>query len=170
MNRNYENKQSDSVKFFTGVEVESTAAAGLKTLFVVGIQPVRDIEKNLNKNIDHIFFGANHSFSVETAEDAAAWEIMVNYFLSTDRVVTLDFDITQVDFVLETGWCEHNNFIPMISAKIPYADQLGYNAVLKIDDVDFDRSNPGVWCHHLRSLQTPATFTPWRAYRKDHAL
>jgi hypothetical protein len=179
MNRTYANSDSPEVEFFTGTEVENTLAAGKQTLFVVGVQPVETIRKwlavspgrgNRAAPIEHIFFGANHSFNIETAKDAADWEIMVNPFINSDYLVTVDFDISQVDYVLETGWCEANNFIPLISAKIPYAEQLGYNAVLKIDDVDFDRSNPGVWCHHLRSLQSPATFTPWHAYRKDHVL
>jgi len=170
MNRTYNNKQSNSVSFFTGLEVENTPALGLSTLFVVGTHPIDKINENLKTNIDHIFFGANHSFEISTAESAAAWEIMIDHFVNSDRLITLDFDISLVDFVLETGWCEKNNFIPLVSAKIPYVEQLGYNAVLKIDDVDFDRSNPGVWCHHLRGLQSIGAFTPWRAYRKDHAL
>ena len=33
----------EDVKFFTGIEVEHTPAFGHKTLFVVGVQPVKDI-------------------------------------------------------------------------------------------------------------------------------
>jgi hypothetical protein len=58
----------------------------------------------------------------------------------------------------------------MISVKIPYLQQLGYNATVKIDDKDFDATNPGVWCHSLHSLTNPANFTSWREYTKDSVL
>ena len=59
------------VNFFVGTEVERTPAFGKRTLFVVGWQPVLEIVKLLaehnsytdnTKHIEHIFFGANHSF------------------------------------------------------------------------------------------------------------
>ena len=55
----------------------------------------------------------------------------------------------------------------MISVKLPYINQLGYNAVLKLDDNDFDSTNPGVWCHRLHDLQTVDTFTSWDDYTND---
>ena len=69
--------------------------------------------------------------------------------------------------LLESALPEYRRFIPMISAKLPYINQLGYNAVLKIDDIDFDKSNPGVWCHRLHDLQSASTFTGWDAYKDD---
>jgi hypothetical protein len=83
---------------------------------------------------------------------------------------TLDFDVSDVEDVLESCFTEYNNFIPMVSVKIPYANQLGYNAIVKIDDIDFDRSNPGVWCHRLHDLQDNDRFTSWREYKKDEKL
>ena len=43
-----------------------------------------------------------------------------------------------VEDVLEEGWNEKNNFISMISVKMPYVNQLNYNACIKIDDM--------IWC------------------------
>ena len=58
----------------------------------------------------------------------------------------------------------------MISVKLPHIQQLGYNATIKLDDVDFDATNPGVWCHSVHSLQNRNTFTPWSKYTKDTTL
>ena len=58
----------------------------------------------------------------------------------------------------------------MISVKLPYLQQLGYNAIIKLDDKDFKSTNPGVWCHNLHSLLTRETFTDWSKYTKDEVL
>ena len=81
--------------------------------------------------------------------------------------VTLDIDVGQVEGLLESGLTEHNRFIPMISVKIPYASQLGYNACVKIDDKDFDATNPGVWVHRMHDLKEKAVFTDWSKYTRD---
>ena len=53
----------EDTKFFIGTEVEHTPAYGMYTLFVTGVQPVKDIEEQLlaYNQVEHIFFGANHS-------------------------------------------------------------------------------------------------------------
>jgi hypothetical protein len=58
----------------------------------------------------------------------------------------------------------------VISVKVPYAKLLGYNATIKIDDIGFDRSNPGVWCHRLHDLQSSEKFTSWDEYSKDETI
>ena len=54
----------EDIKFFTGIEVENTPQRGKNTLFVIGVQPVDDIAAQLSAgdSIQHIYFGANHSF------------------------------------------------------------------------------------------------------------
>jgi hypothetical protein len=42
--------------------------------------------------------------------------------------------------------------------------------MLKIDDVDFDATNPGVWTHSLHSLMDRSKFTDWAQYNNDKAL
>jgi hypothetical protein len=163
----------NNVKFFTGTEVEHTPAFGKKTLFVVGLQSATDI-KNQLANCEHIYFGANMSFpsSIRTNDSVfwTPWEQMIQHFLDQGYQCTLDIDVLQVEGLLESGLCEHNNFIPMISVKIPYIRQLGYNATIKIDDKDFAATNPGVWCHSLHTLQKRSVFTDWSKYTKDQTL
>jgi hypothetical protein len=58
----------------------------------------------------------------------------------------------------------------MISVKLPYVTQLGYNATIKIDDRDFNFSNPGVWCHDLHGLLDRKNHTNWTQYTKDTVI
>ena len=173
-------KGHEDIKFFIGTEVEHTPALGLKTLFVVGVQPIVDIIQTLsdpythvNRPIEHIYFGANMSFPNPDADDFdtwKAWEDMIKPCLATGILCTLDVDSTCVEGLVESGLTEYSNFIPMISVKLPYMSQLGYNATIKLDDRDFAATNPGVWCHSLHELQNRAVFTPWSKYTKDEVL
>jgi len=161
----------ESVKFFTGTEVEHTPALGKKTLFVIGVQSVDDIAAHL-QGCEHIYFGANQSFpNYDTnAPGWLDWENMIGPFLDRGYLCTLDIDVGCVEGLLEVGLTEHHNFIPMISVKLPYIQQLGYNATLKLDDRDFAATNPGVWCHSIHQLQNRAVFTDWSKYTKDETL
>ena len=158
---------------FVGTEVEHTPAFGMKTLFVVGVQEIELIQVAAAAHqCDHIYFGANQSFVPDgTADFYAPWEHMVKHFLDDDALVcTLDFDVANVEDVLETGFTEYRNFIPMISVKLPYLQQLGYNAIIKLDDKDFKATNPGVWCHSLTGLLNRNQFTDWSKYTKDEVI
>ena len=162
----------DNVNFFFGCEVEHTPAHGKNTLFVVGVQTVTDIALQLSRGncVDHIYFGANMSFPLSDSNDVGLWqpwEDMIMPFLDKGYWCTLDVDSRCVEGLCESGLPEYNNFIPMISVKLPYIQQLGYNATIKLDDKDFAKSNPGVWCHSLHTLQDRNVFTHWSEYTKD---
>jgi hypothetical protein len=163
----------NSVDFFTGVEVERTPAFEKRTLFVVGVQPVDEIAYHFSKHpdgIEHIFFGANHSFHPENALEWQRWESMIQPFLDKGYLCSLDIPITHVEDFNDGGLCDHRNFIPQIRVSIPYTKLWNYNTMLKIDDKDFDATNPGVWCHSLHSLMSRRTFTSWDDYSKDSTL
>jgi len=167
-----EREGHENADFFYGTEVEHTPAYGKKTLFVVGVQSVDAIAAKLN-GCEHIYFGANMSFpnpGVNDWQKWKPWENMIKYFLDRDYQCTLDVDVKCVEGLLETGFAEYHNFIPMISVKLPYLQQLGYNAIIKLDDKDFKSTNPGVWCHSLHSLLTRETFTDWSQYTKDEVI
>ena len=162
----------ENAAFFYGTEVEHTPALGKKTLFVVGVQTTDDIAAHIQGR-EHIYFGANQSFSNIDTNDYVKWtqwENMILPFLQKGYQCTLDIDVGCVEGLLESSLPEDNNFIPMISVKMPYIRQLGYNAVLKIDDKDFAATNPGVWCHSIHDLQNRDHFTDWSKYTKDQVL
>ena len=154
--------------FFTGIEIEKSPAEGMFTLFVVGVPKISEIGAALvETGAKHIYFGANMSFKPERDEEYLDWDRVIGYFLKEDYWCTLDFDIKYTDEILECSMVEYHKFIPMISAKLPFIDQLGYNATLKLDDTGFNRSNPGVWCHRVRDLMDPAKMTRWDEYKDD---
>ena len=168
------------VKFFVGEEVEHTPAFGMRTLFVVGVQDTAEIHaKAMAYKCDHIYFGANQSFPKLDINDVVGWrpwEQMVDLMLRSGLggehryMCTLDLDASCAEGLLEGPLVEYTNFIPMISVKLPYIKQLGYNATLKLDDKDFKATNPGVWCHNIHDLQDRSVFTDWSKYTKDETL
>ena len=174
MKREYSAGTKENITFFTGVEIERTPAYGKKTLFVVGVQDVKKIKTlAVAHDCPHIYFGANQSFpnlATDDAEQWRPWERMIDQCLDADYWCTLDFDVSVVHGVLEMPVIGHRRFIPQISVKLPYLTQLGYNATIKIDDLDFEHSNPGVWCHRLHDLTTTDSFTDWDQYGKDEII
>jgi hypothetical protein len=164
-----------NVDFFTGIEVERTPAFGKQTLFVVGIQPVDEIAHHFDMNprgIEHIFFGANHSFHPDPDDHVEwqRWESMITHFLEKGYMCSLDIPVKCVEAFNDTGLCEYRNFVPQIRVSIPYIRLWNYNTMIKLDDSDFDATNPGVWTHSLHSLMSRRTFTDWDQYNEDSTL
>ena len=174
MNRDYTSGQLDNVIYFVGNEVEHTPAYGMKTLFITGLQPIEEIENHLSKvtrkDINHIFFGANHSYNPSIPEEHHAWEDMIMHFLNRGYLCSLDIPMNQVEEFHEGGLCEHDNFIPQIRVPIPYIRLWNYNTMLKIDDKDFKATNPGVWSHSLHTLMDRSKFTDWSQYKNDEIV
>lgn len=155
---------------FLGTEVEHSAAYGMKTLFVIGCVPVADVLREaLRHDVEHIYLGANQSFGVGYP-GMPDWDELVTGCLAEDYWVTLDYDVSYHSDVLSSAYQDYNKFISMISVKLPSIRSLNYNAVLKIDDTDFENSNPGVWCHSVHNLQRKTVFTDWSKYTKDQVI
>lgn len=171
MKRDYENGVSDTPIFFTGIEVEKTPAYGMKTLFVTGLQDPKEIERLYKKELcEHIFFGANHSFTPTESPEWDEWEFMIMYFLKKATLCSLDIPLSHTEWTLEMGLIEYNNFIPQLRIPIPYTKLWNYNTMIKIDDKDFKATNPGVWCHSLHDLMDRNKFTDWSKYGLDKVL
>ena len=175
MKREYTTGTAEAITFFIGDEIEKTPAFGMKTLFVVGVQDPYSIMELAGENYcTHIYFGSNQSFDAKGNTNDGAywkpWENMIYVCLEAGFWCTLDFDVRDVEGLLESGLTEKRRFIPQISVKLPYLQQLGYNATIKIDDVDFNATNPGVWCHKLHTLLDENKFTNWDQYGKDEII
>ena len=166
---------SNTESYFIGTEVEHTPAFGLRTLFVIGLQDPADVAKQAAEHqVEHIYFGANMSFPRVANNDWLSWNewrrMIQQVLAETGKLCTLDIDVDQVEGLADSGLVENPSFIPMISVKLPYIQQLGYNATIKLDDRDFAATNPGVWCHSVHSLQNRSQFTPWSKYTKDEII
>jgi hypothetical protein len=175
MEREYAVGTKDDVTMFIGTEIEHTPAYGMETLFVVGIQdPDEIVQTAYLYGAKHVYLGANQSFEIDVEEDLneqlAEWDDMVNALRKADLWITLDFDFKYHTIVLESGYSEYDRFIPMISVKLPYINQLGYNACVKIDDTDFRKTNHGVWVHRVHDLQDTSKFTDWSKYTQDKVI
>ena len=164
----------ETANCFVGTEVEHSPAFGHKTLFVVGVQdPVMLLDLARANGCTHVYFGANQSFLDPGKLSGviwSAWEVMIRTVMDHGFLCTLDLDVSAVEGLIEGPLVEYNNFIPMISVKLPYIQQLGYNATIKLDDRDFAATNPGVWCHSLHDLRDRAVFTDWSRYTKDEIV
>ena len=164
----------EQVSFFVGTEVEHSPAFGHKTLFVIGVQDANVIINMVQQNnCTHVYFGANQSFPNPETNDGdtwRTWEGMIQPCLQQGLLCTLDLDVKSAEGLVEGCLIEYNNFIPMISVKLPYLQLLGYNATIKLDDKDFAATNPGVWCHQLHDLKDRSRFTDWSKYTKDEVI
>lgn len=173
MKRVYKNTEATSkVTSFIGTEVEHSPAYGKKTLFLVGYDHlIEDIEVACRKEkIDHVYLGANHSFDPDVSNGDEKWDNLVFGLLEKGYWVTLDYTLKYHEWVLESGYTEQHRFIPMISIRLPYIEQLNYNACIKLDDKTFDATNPGVWVHRVHDLLDRSKYTDWTQYKQDKAV
>lgn len=173
MKRDYAQGEHSNVTFFTGVEVEHTPAFGAFTLFVTGVHTPEEIHwafDNHPEGIEHIFFGANHSFNPTTAEEWRDWELMISHFLDLGVWCSLDIPLSAVEEFNDGPLNDYSNFIPQIRVPIPYIKLWNYNTMLKIDDKDFNATNPGVWTHSLHDLKDRSKFTDWSQYKNDKII
>ena len=169
MLRDYETGKFTDVKFFIGTEVENTRANGLRTLFVAGLQPSNKIlNLALENKVQHIYLGANHTFTPNLD-----WNYnTVKKCLAAEYIVSLNFPINYHNNVKEElkELYIHKNFIPQISIQFPNVEHENINLNIKIDDLDFDETNNGVWCFDLSDVCTDDNKTTWDKYKSDNIL
>lgn len=172
MERNYSSGVASNIDFFVGIEIEKTPAYGLKTLFVSGIHRYTEIEEQLaNRDITHIFFGANHSCKFfNDIGNLRRHEDMIEHFLKNGYYCSLDILLEDCLIFKESILCNYDRFIPQIRVPIPFISTLNKNAMLKIDDIGFNQTNLGIWTHKLSDLLLESVFTNWSAYQNDEIL
>jgi hypothetical protein len=173
-------KGHEGVRFFIGPEVEQTAAFNKKTLFVVGLQDTVLIRKLADENnIKHIFLSANRSFdSVDKVNGvymvgdtlASSWEKQILILLAANYMVSLDYPAHKHAMLLEilhpSIW-QSRSFVPILSVAIPHVNTSSVNLTVKIDDINFGATNPGVWCINHHELTDSNRFTGWGEYGDD---
>jgi hypothetical protein len=80
---------------------------------------------------------------------------------------TLDIPLYSAEATLQMAVTQHNNFIGQMRVAVPFVTSWNYNTMIKIDDKDFDATNPGVWAHSLHDLMNRSKFTDWSQYNQD---
>ncbi|MFI5405744.1 MAG: hypothetical protein ACHQ1D_04440 [Nitrososphaerales archaeon] len=164
----------ENIRFFVGPEVEHTPAFSKRTLFVIGKQDIDKIVGIARENkVTHIFMGANHSFDVDPTDGTHYWDLTIQSLLNRGYWVTLDYPAHQHESVLRilsnTVWTSRM-FVPLLSVRIPKIQTSSINLTVKIDDVDFKGSNPGVWCMHYHEVTDSNRFTDWVEYGNDFVV
>ena len=169
MLRQYETGTTDTVKVFSGLEVEHTPAFGKQTLFLATNELTFDQIQELavKVNAEAIYYGANRTFMHNIGTQVA----QMMKFLDMGYYVTIDYQYNLHDEVkkrFSAVW-NKDKFIPFCSVIFENSDE-DSNLCFKIDDIDFDKTNPGVWTMSMADFKKKAGFTSWNDYKKDKPM
>ena len=169
MLRDYKSGTKDNVKVFYGVEVEHTPAYGLQTLFLARNDLTFDQIQELAvlSNAEAIYYGANRSYMHNHYQQV----LQVIKFIEHGYYVTVDYPFELHQLVSQKyalTW-KHPKFIPFCSIIFPDSEE-DTSLCFKIDDIDFDKTNPGVWTMSMKDFKSKAGFTKWNDYKKDEPI
>ena len=138
-------------------------------MFVIGTQNLKEIlARALNNECPHIYLGANHSFTPNTG-----WNYnTVKKCINAGYTVSLNYPINYHNNVKKElkELYIHINFIPQISFQFEGIENENPNLNLKIDDVDFEATNDGVWCFDLKDVCNDNNKTSWSQYKDDKII
>ena len=169
MLRDYKTGVSEEVGVFSGKEVEHTPAFGLQTLFLARNDLTYDKIKELcvKVNAEAIYFGANRCF----VNNLASIPVQINRLLNDGYYVTIDYQYKIHDEVKKNYSHVWNNekFIPFCSIIFENSEE-DNNLCIKVDDVDFNKTNPGVWTMTMNEFKQSSGFTSWNDYKQDEPI
>ena len=169
MLRDYKTGISEDVGVFSGKEIEHTLAYGLQTLFLARNDMTFDQihELAVEVNAEAIYYGANRTFMYNHGTQIA----QMMKFLDKGYYVTIDYPYNLHDEVkkrFKLIW-NREKFIPFCS--IIFADsEEDDNLCIKIDDKDFNKTNPGVWTMSMNHFKQSSGFTSWKEYKQDEPI
>ena len=160
MKRNYSTGIKKNVTVFSGIEVEHTPAYGKQTLFLARNDLTFDQiqECAVMANAEAIYYGANRSYM--HGHYMQVPQIMK--FLEHGYYVTVDYPFELHQMVSQKFalvW-KHERFIPFCSIIMPDSEE-DTSLCFKIDDIEFNKTNPGVWTMSMKDFKDKAGFTKW---------
>ena len=171
MHRDYNSGHfgNESVKAFTGLEIEHTLAYGKKTLFLASneFDTDRVLELATLHDCEAVYYGANRTFQYNIGTHV----FQMKKLLDHGYYVTIDYpyaDHEEVKKRFALIWNEPR-FIPFCSIIFEHSDD-DQQLHFKIDDVTFRHSNPGVWTMSMKDYKGKAGFTDWDQYAKDEII
>jgi len=160
---------NDEVKVFVGTEIEHTPAHGEKTLFLATNELTTDQIVDLAElnACEAIYYGANRKYMHNHGTQLA----QITKLLDIGYYVTVDYQYSiheQVKEKFRSVW-NREKFIPFCSIIFPKSED-DDNLCIKVDDVDFNKTNPGVWTMTMNHFKQTAGFTGWNEYKSDQPL
>ena len=169
MNRDYKTGKSDSVGVFSGLEIEHTPALGKQTLFLARNDLYFDQIVRLAEKVkaEAIYFGANRSF----VNNLANQTMHVSRLLDSGYFVTIDYQYSihnEVKKRFSSVW-QHERFIPFCSVIFENSEE-DNKLCFKIDDIDFNKTNKGVWTMSMEDFKSKSGFTNWNEYKQDEPI
>ena len=169
MDRDYKTGKSASVGVFSGLEIEHTPAYGLQTLFLarndLTLEQITELAEMVNAKA--IYYGANRSFMHNHGLQLAQMMKLMDagYYVTIDYPYSLHTEVKQR---FKSVW-KNEKFIPFCSIIFPNSeddDQL----CIKVDDIDFNKTNPGVWTMSMDHFKQTAGFTSRKEYKQDQPI
>lgn len=169
--RTYANSDTMDSQFFVGREVERTEQYGEPTLFVRGYSSYHDIVKTAGEQgVTHIYFGADHSYSVNSQSEGQLWQMMIKGCLDAGYACTLDIPQSRAYDIVGSELLAHPKFHLQIIVKLPYIERYNSRTRIKIDDQQFNSSNSHVWSVPVSTVCAEQYATPWSAYSADRVI
>jgi hypothetical protein len=117
-------------------------------------------------NAEAIYFGANRTFMYNIANQPQLIKVDEKRLLVYHRLSHKDH--AEVKERFKEIWTEEK-FIPFCSIIFPDSEG-DDNLCIKVDDVDFNKTNPGVWTMTMDHFKQSAGFTSWSEYKKDEPM
>ena len=169
MEIDYKTGVKDDIKVFSGVEIEHTPAYGLQTLFLARNDLTFDQIQELAvlSNAEAIYYGANRSYIHSHFQQV----LQVIKFIEHGYYVTVDYPYELHQLVSQKyalTW-KHKKFIPFCSIIMPNSEE-DTSLYFKIDDIDFNKTNPGVWTMGMKDFKDKSGYTKWEDYKKDEPI
>jgi hypothetical protein len=169
MLRDYETGITDQVKVFSGLEVEHTPAYGKQTLFLAKNDLTFNQIHEMAVKIDAeaVYYGANRTFMHNHGTQIAQMMKLLDlgYYVTIDYPYSLHNEVKKTYKMI---W-NHKKFIPFCSIIFENSAE-DNNLCIKVDDIDFNKTNHGVWTMSMNKFKQTSGYTKWNEYKKDKPI
>ena len=114
-----------------------------------------------------VYYGANRTF----LNNVANQPLQINRLLNDGYYVTIDYQYKIHDEVKKrySAVWQHEKFIPFCSIIFENTEE-DTRMCFKIDDVDFNKTNKGVWAMGMEDFKSKAGYTKWDQYKQDQPI
>ena len=114
-----------------------------------------------------VYYGANRTF----LNNVANQPLQINRLLNDGYYVTIDYQYNIHDEVKKrySAVWQNKKFIPFCSIIFENTEE-DTRMCFKIDDVDFNKTNKGVWAMGMEDFKSKAGYTKWEQYKQDQPI